>query len=150
MPDRPIGGRALVTRRAVIDIVRGVTLGQYGVAELLLQRPRGALETLGVASTERHLAAVAEQQLHRGEPDAVRAAGDDRAQTFEAEIHQPCQPGSGFPAMNARNSGGGGPAVPQRSIRCGTRRQTRGSCVTSSICAISVVYSTTKSLGSVK
>ena len=32
MPDRPIGGRALVTRRAVIDIVRGVTLGQYGVA----------------------------------------------------------------------------------------------------------------------
>jgi uncharacterized alkaline shock family protein YloU len=32
VPDRPIGGRALVTRRAVIDIVRGVTLGQYGVA----------------------------------------------------------------------------------------------------------------------
>ena len=32
MPDRPIGGRALVTRRAIIDIVRGVTLGQYGVA----------------------------------------------------------------------------------------------------------------------
>jgi uncharacterized alkaline shock family protein YloU len=32
VPDRPIGGRALVTRRAIIDIVRGVTLGQYGVA----------------------------------------------------------------------------------------------------------------------
>ena len=32
MPDGPIGGRALVTRRAIIDIVRRVTLGQYGVA----------------------------------------------------------------------------------------------------------------------
>ena len=32
MPDQAIGGRALVTRRAVIDIVRGVTLGSYGVA----------------------------------------------------------------------------------------------------------------------
>ena len=32
MPDQAIGGRALVTRRAIIDIVRGVTLGSYGVA----------------------------------------------------------------------------------------------------------------------
>lgn len=32
MPEHTIGGRALVTRRAVIDIVRGVTLGSYGVA----------------------------------------------------------------------------------------------------------------------
>ena len=32
LPDQSIGGRALVTRRAVIDIVRGVTLGAYGVA----------------------------------------------------------------------------------------------------------------------
>lgn len=32
MPDHTIGGRALVTRRAVIDIVRGVVLGSYGVA----------------------------------------------------------------------------------------------------------------------
>ena len=32
MPDQGIGGRALVTRRAVIDIVRRVTLGSYGVA----------------------------------------------------------------------------------------------------------------------
>ncbi len=32
MPDQSIGGRALVTRRAVIDIVRRVTLGSYGVA----------------------------------------------------------------------------------------------------------------------
>ena len=32
MPDQSVGGRALVTRRAVIDIVRRVTLGSYGVA----------------------------------------------------------------------------------------------------------------------
>ena len=32
MADGSIGGRALVTRRAVIDIVRRVTLGSYGVA----------------------------------------------------------------------------------------------------------------------
>jgi uncharacterized alkaline shock family protein YloU len=32
LPDQAIGGRALVTRRAVIDIVRSVTLGSYGVA----------------------------------------------------------------------------------------------------------------------
>ncbi len=32
LSDGSIGGRALVTRRAVIDIVRRVTLGSYGVA----------------------------------------------------------------------------------------------------------------------
>jgi len=32
VPQQSIAGRALVTRRAVIDIVRGVTLGSYGVA----------------------------------------------------------------------------------------------------------------------
>ena len=32
MPDQGIAGRALVTRRAVIDIVRGVAIGSYGVA----------------------------------------------------------------------------------------------------------------------
>lgn len=32
MPEQAIAGRALVMRRAVIDIVRGVTLGSYGVA----------------------------------------------------------------------------------------------------------------------
>jgi uncharacterized alkaline shock family protein YloU len=32
VPEGSIGGRALVTRRAIIDIVRRVTLGQYGVA----------------------------------------------------------------------------------------------------------------------
>jgi uncharacterized alkaline shock family protein YloU len=32
LPDESTPGRALVTRRAIADIVRGVTLGQYGVA----------------------------------------------------------------------------------------------------------------------
>jgi uncharacterized alkaline shock family protein YloU len=32
LPDESTPGRALVTRRAVIDIVRSVTLGSYGVA----------------------------------------------------------------------------------------------------------------------
>jgi uncharacterized alkaline shock family protein YloU len=32
VPEQPSAGRALVTRRAVIDIVRRVTLGSYGVA----------------------------------------------------------------------------------------------------------------------
>lgn len=32
MPDEPLPGRALATRRAVTDIVRAATLGSYGVA----------------------------------------------------------------------------------------------------------------------
>jgi uncharacterized alkaline shock family protein YloU len=32
LPDDPRPGRALVTRRAIADIVRSVTLGAYGVA----------------------------------------------------------------------------------------------------------------------
>ena len=47
MPDRPIGGRALVTRRAIIDIVRRVTLSQYGVAGFtgsLADRVLGSIE----------------------------------------------------------------------------------------------------------
>jgi uncharacterized alkaline shock family protein YloU len=32
VPDEPIPGRALATRRAVMDIVRAATLGSYGVA----------------------------------------------------------------------------------------------------------------------
>jgi uncharacterized alkaline shock family protein YloU len=32
LPDEPTPGRALVTRRAIADIVRSVTLGAYGVA----------------------------------------------------------------------------------------------------------------------
>ena len=52
MPTEPIPGRSLVTRRAVVDIVRTATLGSYGVTgfsggllgrirELFGSRPRG-------------------------------------------------------------------------------------------------------------
>ncbi|HEX5241357.1 MAG TPA: Asp23/Gls24 family envelope stress response protein [Candidatus Limnocylindrales bacterium] len=34
MPDDRLAGSALVTRRAVVDIVRSVALGSYGVVEL--------------------------------------------------------------------------------------------------------------------
>ena len=47
LPDAPTPGRALVTRRAVIDIVRSVTLGSYGVSGFggsLLDRAAGSLE----------------------------------------------------------------------------------------------------------
>jgi uncharacterized alkaline shock family protein YloU len=47
LPDEPTPGRALVTRRAVIDIVRSVTLGSYGVAGFaggLADRILGAIE----------------------------------------------------------------------------------------------------------
>jgi uncharacterized alkaline shock family protein YloU len=47
LPDASTAGRALVTRRAVIDIVRSVTLGSYGVAGFgggALDRLAGALE----------------------------------------------------------------------------------------------------------
>ena len=46
MPTQPIPGRSLVTRRAVVDIVRNATLGSYGVTGFsggLLARIREAL-----------------------------------------------------------------------------------------------------------
>ena len=47
MPDASIPGRALVSRHAVIDIVRRVTLGSYGVAGFdagIVERVLGVLE----------------------------------------------------------------------------------------------------------
>lgn len=41
MPDDPTPGRALVTRRAIADIVRSVTLGAYGVAGFAGAGPSG-------------------------------------------------------------------------------------------------------------
>ena len=35
MPTEPIPGRSLVTRRAVVDIVRTATLGSYGIRHAL-------------------------------------------------------------------------------------------------------------------
>ena len=41
MPDEPTPGRALVTRRAIADIVRNATLGSYGVAGFAGAGPSG-------------------------------------------------------------------------------------------------------------
>lgn len=46
MPDRPATGRSLVTRRAIVDIVRGAVLGSYGVTGVdagLVERLLGRL-----------------------------------------------------------------------------------------------------------
>ncbi|MFI5225587.1 MAG: Asp23/Gls24 family envelope stress response protein [Candidatus Limnocylindrales bacterium] len=66
MPDESIPGRALVTRHAVIDIVRRVTLGSYGVAGFdggpvdaivgaLERRPGGLRVAVDGGSLEIHL-----------------------------------------------------------------------------------------------
>ena len=49
-----------------------------------------------------------------------------------AMMSVPTQPGSGSPAIALRTSALGGPAVPHRSARSGTRFHTVGSCVASS------------------
>lgn len=41
MPDDPTPGRALVTRRAIADIIRNVTLTSYGVARFAGAGPAG-------------------------------------------------------------------------------------------------------------
>ena len=41
MPERPAPGRAVVTRRAVTDIVRAAVLGSYGVAGFATPNPWG-------------------------------------------------------------------------------------------------------------
>jgi uncharacterized alkaline shock family protein YloU len=46
VPDRPATGRSLVTRRAIVDIVRGAVLGSYGVTGVdagLVERLLGRL-----------------------------------------------------------------------------------------------------------
>jgi uncharacterized alkaline shock family protein YloU len=43
VPERPAPGRAVVTRRAVTDIVRTAVLGCYGVAGFATPDPRGYL-----------------------------------------------------------------------------------------------------------
>lgn len=67
MPDEPIPGRALATRRAVMDIVRAATLGSYGVAGFA----GGPLERL-VAFVE-------------GRPPGLRVLVDDG--TLAVQLH---------------------------------------------------------------
>ena len=49
MPNRPSPGRSLVTRRAVVDLVRTATVGSYGVTGFAARLPERLLERLGMA-----------------------------------------------------------------------------------------------------
>ena len=49
MPNRPSPGRSLVTRRAVIDLVRTATVGSYGVTGFAARPHERLLERLGLA-----------------------------------------------------------------------------------------------------
>jgi len=51
VPTQPVPGRSLVTRRAIVDIVRTATLGSYGVTGFAGGGPLGALlERIGGAA----------------------------------------------------------------------------------------------------
>jgi len=49
VPTRPISGRSLVTRQAVVDLVRAATLGSYGVTGFAGRLHERLLERLGLA-----------------------------------------------------------------------------------------------------
>jgi uncharacterized alkaline shock family protein YloU len=49
VPNRPSPGRSLVTRRAVVDLVRTATVGSYGVTGFAARPPERFFEWLGLA-----------------------------------------------------------------------------------------------------
>lgn len=86
MPDEPIPGRALATRRAVTDIVRAATLGSYGVAGFAggpIERLKALLEGrppgLQVSVTNRELAIHLQLRVSYGLPVAEVARQVDSA-----------------------------------------------------------------------
>ena len=60
MPTDPSTGRSVVTRRAIVDIIRAATLGSYGVTGFAANPVERALESLGLAQPGIRL------DLHRG------------------------------------------------------------------------------------
>jgi len=48
VPTDPTPGRSLVTRRAIVDIIRAATLGSYGVTGFAASLPERALAALGI------------------------------------------------------------------------------------------------------
>lgn len=100
MPTASTPGRSLVTRRAVVDIVRTAALGSYGVSGFagggffggLLERLGLAqigvrvsfgADAAGRSSPDRHDAADLEPVGH---PTAVPAAGDEATLTIELDL----------------------------------------------------------------
>ena len=86
VPDEPIPGRALATRRAVMDIVRAATLGSYGVAgfaggpiERILAFLEGRPPGLHVDVTEGALAIRLDLRVAYGLPVAEVARQLDSA-----------------------------------------------------------------------
>jgi uncharacterized alkaline shock family protein YloU len=65
VPNRPSPGRSLVTRRAVIDLVRTATVGSYGVTGFAARPPERLLERLGLAQPgiDVHLGDVIDVEL---------------------------------------------------------------------------------------
>jgi uncharacterized alkaline shock family protein YloU len=49
LPTKPTAGRSLVTRRAVVDLVRAATLGSYGVTGFAADPVHRLLERFGLA-----------------------------------------------------------------------------------------------------
>jgi uncharacterized alkaline shock family protein YloU len=48
VPTDPTPGRSLVTRRAIVDVIRAATLGSYGVTGFAATLPERALAALGM------------------------------------------------------------------------------------------------------
>ena len=55
MPTHPMPGRSLVTRRALVDMVRAATLGSYGVTGFAASPLERLLGTLGLRQPGIHL-----------------------------------------------------------------------------------------------
>jgi uncharacterized alkaline shock family protein YloU len=49
VPTDPTPGRSLVTRRAIVDVIRAATLGSYGVTGFAASLPERVLAALGIA-----------------------------------------------------------------------------------------------------
>ncbi len=116
MPDDPTPGRALVTRRAIADIVRNVTLGSYGVAGFAGAVPAGLRISLrggGLAislrlrvATGLPIAEVA-RQLDSAIRYAIRQALGREVDRLTIKIaHLEAHPG-GTPPVEKRRSGVG-------------------------------------------
>ncbi|HEX8025801.1 MAG TPA: hypothetical protein VF484_06335, partial [Candidatus Limnocylindrales bacterium] len=108
MPDEPTPGRALVTRRAIADIVRNVTLGSYGVAGFAGAGPsslrislRGGGLRIGLKLSVAHGLPIAEvaRQLDAAIRHAIRHALNREIDQLTIKIdHLEAHPGGRPPA----------------------------------------------------
>jgi uncharacterized alkaline shock family protein YloU len=113
LPDEPARGRALVTRRAIADIVRNVTLGAYGVTGFAGRVPprglrislRGGTLKISLRLNVAHGLPIAEvaRQLDSAIRHAIRQAlGRDVDQLQIKVAHLDAHPGGALPAKRRR------------------------------------------------